>query len=604
MLCKKCGSQINDGLKVCPFCGTSIENDNVVSGVGSAPVQNNSALDIFSSSPASSSTSESATPVNPAPSVSEPVVPVNPSPSVSEPVAPVNPAPSVNGPVAPVNPMPDLVDNVVEEGSGINPESVQNNVNSTPAPKPVVPIITEPIKNETTDSHTERKKSGGGKVVVVILLLLILCGAGVAAYFYLFNNEKMVVSTFVNNVYKKLDKAIVDSPVLDYGKDTVKLDGDLSINTNISGFETLNSEKFSYSYGLDFANKKAYVGGSIAEDDVKIIDAVIYALNDSNYILFKGDTNRLLKIDGNGFSIDVKELEKVNVSKDDMRYILKAYKNIIIESIDKEDLVKSEKNISLSGKDIKVNALTYTLDKSTYKKFVISFIDNTLKDEKLLDILSKMTDSEVADIKKDLEDSKNSSSLDQFDSKVVFDIYTKGVTNTFVGFDVNFEDSTNIQVRDNGNDTNVTINYSGNSFNFVIKSSSDYSYDIDYEFKSGDQVINGNVTTTYNKVSDKKYEFGIVLKVNYDNQSFTLNTNYVQSIGEEISGIDVSTAIDADSLTEEETQEIFAKFKNSKLYNMVGSLMQDLMGNIEQKSDFYDDYYYDFGENESMIQTY
>ena len=604
MLCKNCGSQINDGLKFCPNCGKAIESDNVIQ---STSVSNGVTPDIFNSVNNNVSNSEPVPPVGASP-VNEPVAPVPPvgASPVSEPVAPVPPvgASPVNEQVAPVPPV------------GASP------VNEPVAPVPPVgaspvPDFNNPVPNfpepesatKDVEPSVKKKKSGGGKIII-ILLLLILIGAGVGVYFYLFKNDKMIVSNVINNVYKELDKIVVESPTLDYNKDTLSVDGDLTINTNIPEFDVLNSEKLSYSYGLDFQNKKLYSGVSLSEDDVKLFDLMFYILNDKSYILFK-NINRLVRIDADLDTFDTDEVEKIDISKDDVRYVIKTYKDIIIESIDKNDLVKSSKTISLSGKDVNVNSLSYTLDKNNYEKFVTSIIDNSLNNNKLLEILAKMSNTEVSEIKKSLEDSKSSSSFDDFDSKIVFDIFTKGFTNTYVGMDINFDDEMIVQIRDNGNDTNVIVLFEGYTLNLVIKNSNYDSYDIDFEFKYEEKGVNGNISTSSNRISDNKIENSFSFKLNNsNNKNFNITTKYVQVIGENIEGIDVSDAVDIDSLTNEDMEEILSKFIDSKLYELIGSFYGDLNTNNEENYLDYDSFYsenydsYDFNNDVWLRQSH
>ena len=594
MNCKKCGAPLDGSSKFCGVCGEPIETQTETPEIFNVqePVNQNT---VIIEPVQEQMTEPQVQPVEPVPTV-EPVQPVEPvstvKPNIVEPVQPVQPVPTVEpNIVEPVQPVPTVEPNIVEPVQPVEPVSTVEPINMNNG---VVPPIETP-SFEPTEEYTEKKHSK----LPIILILLILLGVGAfCAYKFLFNKPDKVVKGLINKAYDKFESPLKETRKIEGAGESVLVTTDLSINTNIAGLEDLNNIKLNLITGTDYSNKKIEFGASLIEDNTNIIDLFMYILNKDAYMVLKDIYSNPIKI--NTEDIELEEILKNNISAEDAELVAKEFKNVLIESLDMNDFKKSTDTITLDDKDTKVNKISYILDDAKAKKLVNNIIDNTLKNDKLVNKLAEMINEDVDTFKQDLQDSKIESDDILNGNTIKFEIYTKGLTDEFVGIDIELPENSNIKARKNSDNTTISSNISGSSIILTIKEESKDKSTVDMKITVAGQEITGTATIENKEIDEKNSESKITMSISFQEQTVGLTLNMKQQIGANIADVDITNAKAMEEMTEEEMtmieQKIMEKLMNSKLYNLIETQMQSTLGAMEE------DYSYDYSdlENESL----
>lgn len=459
-------------------------------------------------------------------------------------------------------------------------------------------ISSSNISNDSQTFSDDEKKGSKKKFLLPIIILLVIAGVCCFAFFYL-KSPKRIITSVINNAYDKFDGLLASSNSFDYENNTILMNGSLSIDTDIPDLMDLNSENLSYSFGMDYSNKKMEMGLSLSEDNNKLIDMVVYLLNNQGYISLKDDFPSLIKIDDEDTDFsDVFSIEKSNITDSDLKYIIKTYKDILIDSLDSSDFSRSSEKIKLDGKDVKVNKLTYEFNTDNYRKLCNRIIDKTLADDTLLETLARISSVNVADLKSELERSKDSISDYSFNESLSIDIYTKGVTNKFVGLDIKGPNGVSICFRVNSDNTTVELYVLQKVATIVINKVNDNSYSIDFNTMFN---VNGNISIVENKISDNKVDGSIRFSLDLGDNNFVIMNKFSTEIGAKISDIDTTNSKNANDLTEEEINNLSSlytsRFEKSKIYNLfsnLSSIMEDsYYGDLDYDDSYYDDFDFD-----------
>jgi hypothetical protein len=120
---------------------------------------------------------------------------------------------------------------------------------------------------------------------------------------------------------------------------------------------------------------------------------------------------------------------------------------------------------------------------------------------------------------------------------------------------------------------------------------SDDSCVIELNSNIGGEVINGSLSLTVKEVEKNVFEGSVVFNLNYNGSTFSVTSNYNEKLGASVADVDVTDAVDFESLSEEDVnkieQSLSTKFMDSKLYKLIE--------NLSSSNSYYNDYdlYYD-----------
>lgn len=251
MFCRKCGKEINNTSRFCPFCGTP-----VVMPAAPAPVTDPEPAAPASATVEAPAAAEAAAPVMEAPAAE--AAPAVETPAEAAPETPVAEAPAEAAPEAPVAeantaaPAPEAVPAMAAPATPATPvQPMMNQAPVQPAPAqpmmnqaPVQPAPAQPMGGQPypqpgapvppayspipADKPEKKKKGKAGVVIAIILIVLLLAGGAAAAYFFIFASPAKKISKAieagnmetVTELYEKVnsekDKDQIKSELLTY----------------------------------------------------------------------------------------------------------------------------------------------------------------------------------------------------------------------------------------------------------------------------------------------------------------------------------------------------------------------------------------------------
>lgn len=275
MFCRKCGKEINNTSRFCPFCGTPVVMpaapapvaDPEPAAPASAPVEAPAAAE--AAAPVMEAPAAEAVPAVETPAEAAPEAPAAETPAEAAPEAPVAEAPAEAAPEAPAAeantaaPAPEAVPTMAAPATPVQPAPAQPTMNQAPVqpimnqapvqPTPAQPMMTQAPVQPTpaqpmggqpypqpgapvppayspipADKPEKKKKGKAGVVIAIILIVLLLAGGAAAAYFFIFASPAKKISKAieagnmetVTELYEKVnsekDKDQIKSELLTY----------------------------------------------------------------------------------------------------------------------------------------------------------------------------------------------------------------------------------------------------------------------------------------------------------------------------------------------------------------------------------------------------
>ncbi len=597
MNCKKCGAPLENNSKFCGVCGSiqepNIQQTDVIQQPGIVqPVPNMVQPEqpgVVQPAP-NMVQPEQPGMVQPAPNMVQPEQPgmVQPVPNMVQPEQPgiVQPAPNMVQPEQPgiVQPAPNMVQ---PEQPGIVqpvPNMVQPEQPGMVQPVPTVEPINmsndmlPPIGTTPQDEEPQEKKKHSVLPAILIILILLVVAA-FCIYKFLFNKPDKIVKGLINTAYDKFENIIVDTQKYDFENEPIIVNGDLTLDTNIEGLENLKDIKLEYKTGIDSKNKKIEVGGLIKEDNEELLNAAMYLLDNNAYLSLKDIYPSLIKINDTEMNFNFYDLIEKNYTQEDIKFIVKSYKDILIESLDMNDFKASNDKIEIDGKEIKVSKLTYDLNQKNLKKLSDKIIEKTLENEELMSKLTKVTGTSVEQLKSELEESKNEPESESYVLQFTINIYTKPITNEFVGMDILNDSIGNVEIRNSKDKITMNLKSDETSAIYTIKTNGKESITIEYKGMIDDEESTSTMTITSKEIDSKNAEGTLKINVNKGNKTFNISSNYKITAGESFADIDTTNSKFINELTPEEQSQIYldimTKLQNSKLYNMINSLLSN-----------------------------
>ena len=552
-----------------------------------------------------------ATPVEPA---------VQPTPVQPVPVAPEAPAPQ------PVQAAP--VEPVAQPAPA--PQPVQTPVaNTVPTPTPPINPATAAGTTPNAFASIVAKLStlGVGPIVTIAVVAVLLVGGVILGT--VSSTPKSVFKGAINKVYK-LSNTALDSyetylEEYDLTENAAHITGDFAIETNLEDFDGYELDKISLGFdiGVDYKSEILKVGADLKGKKEKISFDAAYQ-KDEMYIassLFE----EILKIDSEmmselGIEVDFNELKEqiktyekeYDSDPETYEYIVKSIKDALIKALDSEYMEKEKDTIDVLDKELRVTKNSYVFKDKSVKAMLKTVAEELLDDK---DFAKKMADAmgvEKSDVKELLKQIKKSASDIDFDEKLAFNIYTKGLFNSLAGIGLEVEgkeyismytDGKNVEITFDNHEKDeysaqklvITIEKDGKGYKAKVKENKEKILEMNIK-EATDETI--DMTMTAYEEGEKAASIGIYLNVVQKKNTFSgsykfkvtegeskeyvgFSGKYTIAIEKELDEMKVKNAV---SIEELDTEKVSANIeKVMEKDEALGAILKDTIEELEEE---------------------
>lgn len=517
--------------------------------------------------------------------------------------------------------------------------------NTTTSDATITPNNTLNQMNNTGSSFVPTgnpvKKNNKLPIIIAIVAVLLVVVGVVVVFFVkpkvqkeVLSDPKNVYEATINNLSKEINTVITDA---NYEKGifdlTLSLDSDIEMLKNYIGYE------YGVSLGVDPGKELFELGASVKKDNELSLNAFyknkkLYA-NLSTY----QELIDLGEVDVTEFEDLFAELEEIkatidelNISKEDITYLVTKFSSLLVESIDTSKLTQEKETIKLNGKELEVVNNKYLIDYDNAQRTAKFIIEEIAKDNKVLEIFSKISGEEKDDIKESLLEGLDELSENEVDEetkkqKMYISIYTYGNKNDIIGYsckddikemymysvDGNFEILIPSESYDfeeekeviskmiitgtkNGDVTDVVIKVDDTKIaELTVREFTAEKVDFDYTIILDEEMeIKGYVKYSAN-ANGKKDKYNLEVKVNVPGLGYvTAKLGLTLDWESEVSDINVSNA---KVLDETEMQNVLMNFLTALEDTPIWTLFETLGDTGDDDvyyddDDFYDDDYY------------
>lgn len=468
---------------------------------------------------------------------------------------------------------------------------MENNVeNATPVVENIPATPAAPVAEPAKKSA---KKFILPCILVGVLVVLLVAGIVVKS---IMSSPKRVFTNVINSTYKEVSTTLKElDEFYKPDKEAVEFGASIKVDTNLDPKELdlpegIDLSKIDFSklevngkFGLDIPNEEVMAEANI-KGSSETIGAKAYVKGDKIYIkpTFYDKVIEFNMAEGEiDFSDIKKELEKTDeVDIDLMLYdsILAAVTDAFTNALDKDAMSKESAEIDVLGKEVKVTKNSYKINDKSVQKLVKGTVENLLNDKKFVKNLAKATGLEEDKIKDALKEAKKNASNIKVGSVIVVNVYTKGLLNKPVGFDINMDKVKLISWYTNGGNIEAEINagkkiklsveegkkeseakltYDGKKIaTATIRSFDEEAVDFDYEinlseFNSSLKNAKGTIKFTCKK-EKKKYSGEYKFRGEYDGKFGETSGTYYIEAKDKLDGLDTGSAVKEDDVNEEE----------------------------------------------------
>lgn len=441
-----------------------------------------------------------------------------------------------------------------------------------------------------------KEKKKVNKILIILPIIIVAVLVGVYLYF---NNSKNIFTRTLNKGYKNFTD-ILDKVNVSTDK-TIKTSGNVNFNINVSDeyknlidqniLDEINKLELLFNSVVSYENKEFSVELNTKYDKNALFDVALYGQNSNLYIELKNLYNKYIEIPVEEYDtlFEEYELEKIE-------YILNKVESSLLNNLDEKEFVKTKEKLDVESKKIEVNKIEYEFNEEKTFKLLVNTFKELKNDQKFIKYVSEISGLEEKEITDGIDSSiKELSSQTEFEDETFISIaiYTKGLLNEYVGFEININNLGKMKIYNNDDNIYGNLYITGekvaeitskkqkeneykteieikDTANITIDSRiTDKSINIDYEIvteeMSLDGTLNEKITKEENKTTNDskcnmniKAEDEVVATIN-------INSNIKEELTDEpFTNILSKGKINYENMTEEDMNSIAEKLLSNE----------------------------------------
>ena len=261
--------------------------------------------------------------------------------------------------------------------------------------------------NEMNLKKVENSK--GGTLKYIIIALLVLVAIIVVVLLIMFNQKstpKEIFNASITNLREQLNSFNTENNE-DVVSEKMIVENHMRFNTDIKELSMLNNNKLDATFEIDQTNNYFNLITSLSNSDKRIIDMMIYMIDDIMYFESTDLFDTPIEI---GNITEDSEIT-VTVSNEDYFYLfdktLEYFNNSLMES----KFSQNNDTITIGDEEVNVIANNYLIDDEAYQTMSDTFKEKILNDDRYLEVLSNLLEMSKEELIEELNEEQSSGSV-------------------------------------------------------------------------------------------------------------------------------------------------------------------------------------------------
>ena len=262
-------------------------------------------------------------------------------------------------------------------------------------------------ENEMNLKKVENSK--GGTLKYIIIALLVLVAIIVVVLLIIFNQKstpKEIFNASITNLREQLNSFNTQNNE-DVVSEKMIVENHMRFNTDIEELSMLNNNKLDATFEIDQTNNYFNLITSLSNSDKRIIDMMIYMIDDIMYFESTDLFDTPIEI---GNITEDSEIT-VTVSNEDYFYLFDKTLEYFNDSLMESKFSQNNDTITIGDEEVNVIANNYLIDDEAYQTMSDTFKEKILNDDRYLEVLSNLLEMSKEELIEGLNEEQSSGSV-------------------------------------------------------------------------------------------------------------------------------------------------------------------------------------------------